>query len=226
MPTATLLERYLDENLAAGRIASTLIPAPGQYLLAHDPASNDPLAVPLFPAGPAPEGFLVAPPLPRAWTPGLTLSVRGPLGHGFHLPASARRVALAALDGSPASLLSLLAPSLEQEASVVLVCDAAPDSLPDDVEIQPLESLAEVCRWSDYLALGVGRGNWPEWRPMLARTMQAGGPHEAQGLIHAPMPCAGLAECGVCALSVASESKWVCKDGPVFDLFALVRGSG
>ena len=223
MPTGTILERFLDERRAAGRIASTVIPAPGQYLLAHDPASDDPLAVPLFPAGPASEGFLVAPPLPRAWTPGLTLSLRGPLGHGFHLPASSRRVALAALDGSPASLLALLAPALAQDASVVLVCDSPPDNLPDEIEIQPLASLDDVCGWADYLAVSVARAHWPEWRSTLARAKQASGPREAEGLILSPMPCGGLAECGACALSVASESKWICKDGPVFNLFELLR---
>lgn len=224
MLTGIILERFLEERLAAGRIASTLIPAPGQYLLAHDPASDDPLPVPLFPAGLAPEGFLVAPPLPRAWAPGLTLSLRGPLGHGFRLPASSRRVALAALDGSPASVLALLAPALAQESSVVLVSDSPPDDLPSDVEIQPLKSLAEVCGWADYLAISVGRGNWPEWKPTLARVKQAGGPREAEGLILAPMPCGGLAECGACALSVGPESKMICKEGPVFDLFELLGG--
>jgi NAD(P)H-flavin reductase len=224
MPTGTILERYLDERRAAGRIASTLLPAPGQYLLAHDPASNDPLAVPLFPAGLATDGFLVAPPLPRAWTPGLTLSLRGPLGHGFHLPASACRVVLAALDGSPAVLLSLLAPALAQEASVVLVCDTPPNDLPDDVEIQPLKSLTEVCGWADYLAVSVGRANWPEWKSTLARVKQAGGPREAEGLILTSMPCGGIGDCGVCSLSVGSDSKLICKDGPVFDLFELLQG--
>lgn len=226
MPTGTILERYLDERRAAGRIACppTLIPAPGQYLLAHDPASNNPLAVPVFPAGLAPDGFLVAPSLPHAWIPGLTLSLRGPLGHGFHLPASSRRVALAALEGSPASLLSLLAPAFAQDASVVLVSDSPPDNLPDEIEIQPLASLTDVCGWADYLAVSVARERWPEWRGRLAKVGQAGGPREAEGLILAPMPCGGLAECGVCALSVASESKWICKDGPVFNLYDLLRG--
>ena len=227
MPTGIILERFLEERRAAGRIACPpdLIPAPGQYLLAHDPASDDSLAVPLFPSGLAPDGFLVAPPLPRHWNPGLTLALRGPLGRGFHLPASSRRVALAALDGSPASLLALLAPALAQEASVVLVCDSPPDELSSDVEIQPLASLTDIIGWADYLAVSVGGANWPEWKLMLARAKQAAGPREAQGLILAPMPCGGLADCGACALSVASESKWICKDGPVFDLFDLLRGN-
>jgi hypothetical protein len=163
MPEGRILERFLDVHRAAARIAcdSPLIPAPGQYLLAHDPATDDPLAVPVFLAGTCPEGFLAAPPLPRTWYPGLTLSLRGPLGHGFILPASARRVALAAIDVSPAYLLGLIQPAHAQGAAISLVCDDRPDDpsiaeysghgLPADVEIRPLAALAEVCAWADYL---------------------------------------------------------------------------
>jgi len=132
MTEGRILERFLDGRRAAARIACprTLIPAPGQYLLAHDPASRDPLAVPVFSGGSAREGFLAASPLPPGWNPGLALSLRGPLGRGFVLPVSARRVALAALDASPAYLLGLIPLAYAQGAALSLVCDDPPDGLP------------------------------------------------------------------------------------------------
>jgi hypothetical protein len=225
MPNGTMLERFLEEGRAAGRIACppALVPAAGQYLLAYDPASDDALAVPLFPAGSTPDGFLVAPPLPPSWNPGRSLSLRGPFGHGFRLPVSTRRVALLALDGNPALLLPLLNPSLAQDASVAIACDISPADLPDAVEIHPLKSWNEVWKWADYVAVSVQRENWPPWRAKLATAGQAAGPREAQALIVTSMPCGGLADCGVCALSVALESKLICKDGPVFDMFPLLR---
>ncbi|MEW5940926.1 MAG: hypothetical protein AB1750_14750 [Chloroflexota bacterium] len=224
MPAGKILECFLDERLAAARVVCppTLIPAPGRYLLAHDPASRDPLPVPLFSAGPAPEGFLVAPPLPRSWLPGLTLSLRGPLGHGFTLPPFARKVALLALDGNPAPLLSLLAPALAQSAALTLVCASPPEGLPDEVEIQPLAALPEVCAWADYLALTVARESLPGWRERLERAAPTRGPNEAEGFVAAPVPCGGIAECGVCAVQVGRESKMACKDGPVFPLLDLL----
>jgi dihydroorotate dehydrogenase electron transfer subunit len=227
-----LLELYYETNKAAARIAcdSTLIPAPGQYLLAHDPASDNPLAIPVFPAGTAPEGFLVASPLPRDWNPGLTLSLRGPLGHGFILPASARRVALISLDESPAPLLALLAPAFAQGASVALVCPSPPDDLPADVEVQPPAALQEVSAWADYLALLVARESLPGLRARLGRLDQHQArsersrrlTREAQALVSAPVPCGGLAECGVCAVNVKNTFRLACKDGPVFPLFDLL----
>ena len=226
MPAGKILERFHDERLAAARLACPpdLIPAPGRYLLAHDPASDLPLPVPLFPAGPAREGFLVAPPLPRAWLPGLELSLRGPLGHGFALPATARKVALLALDDRPAPLLSLLAPALAQSAALTLVCATPPDGLPDEVEIQPLAALNEVCGWADYLAFALGRESLPGWRERLERAAPARGPQEAQVWVGAPVPCGGVGECGVCAVQVGREFKWACKDGPVFPLADLLAG--
>ena len=74
-----------------------LIPSPGQYLLAGD-GSDSPLPVPLFHTDSAPQGFLAAAPVPDWWHPGLELSLRGPLGRGFTLPVSARKVGLIAFD--------------------------------------------------------------------------------------------------------------------------------
>lgn len=228
MAEGRILERFLDERRAAACIACPpgLVPAPGQYLLAHDPASDDPLAVPVFSAGDSPQGFLAASSLPGAWIPGVTLSLRGPLGHGFALPASARRVALAALDVSPAYLLGLIPRALAQGAAIVLVCGDPPEDpsigsgqgLPADVEIRPLAALEEASEWADYLALAVSREGMRGWRERV----RSGGPRPvtrvAQALIAAPMPCGGLAKCGVCSVEVGGKAVLVCKSGPVFDI--------
>jgi hypothetical protein len=223
MVEGRILERFLDDRRAAARIACPpeAVPAPGQYLLAHDPASDSPLAVPVFSAGDSPGGFLAAPPLPRGWLPGLTLSLRGPLGRGFHLPASARRAVLAALDASPAPLLSLLAPALAQGASVSFVCDSPPDGLPVEVEIHPLAALVEVCAWADFLALVLPRESMPGLRVRFHNGGRLAVPRAAQALILAPMPCGGLADCGVCSVDCREGEKPACKDGPVFDLAEL-----
>lgn len=212
-----LLELYYETNRAVARIAcdATLIPAPGQYLLAHNPASDDPLAVPVFSAGLSADGFLVASPLPSAWIPGIHLNLRGPLGHGFALPAAARRVALAAWDISPAYLLGIIPAAQAQDAAIVLVCENPPDDLPSDVEIRPLAALEEICQWADYLALAVTREGWRE-------RVRNGDPpkvtREAQALVVTSMPCGGLAKCGVCSVDVNKGNLLACEDGPVFGL--------
>ena len=63
---AKLVEILLEAGLAGGRFLCppALIPAPGQYLLAHIPGSDSPLPVPVFNVGPAPGGFIAAAPLP------------------------------------------------------------------------------------------------------------------------------------------------------------------
>jgi hypothetical protein len=220
--TGELVEIYLEDGQTGGRLLCppSLAPAPGQYLLAHDPASDATLAAPIFNAGPVPGGFLIAPPVERAWRPGISLSLRGPLGHGFSMPASVRRVALVAIDSTAARLKPLLPLALEQGASVVMVTDLSLTSLPPEVELQPVSALGEIAGWADYLAIDLPRESLPGMRERLGLWEQGAG--EAQVLVAAPMPCGGMAVCGVCAVIVRRGWKMACKDGPVFDLNDLI----
>jgi dihydroorotate dehydrogenase electron transfer subunit len=214
-----VVELTLENGLRHARIScsANLIPSPGQYLLASD-ASDSPLPVPIFYTNSAPQGFIAAAPLPDSWNPGHEIYLRGPLGRGFTLPLSARKVGLVAFDDAPSRLGGLIALALKQEAAVVLVCDFAIDTLPDDVEVQPMSALIEILEWADYLAFDVARENLSGLRESLGSMKQAWAWKEAQVLIRTPMPCGGVADCGICAVTLKPGWKMACKDGPVFDL--------
>jgi dihydroorotate dehydrogenase electron transfer subunit len=211
-----VIELMLEDGCRYVRVACApgLIPSPGQYLLASD-RSDAPLPVPLFHTDSAPEGFIAV--APDSWHPGFELSLRGPIGRGFALPLQARKVGLVAFDDSPARLRGLIRPALKQEAAVVLVCDSTPDNLPDDVEVQPLSALQEIVEWADYVAFDVRRGNLNGLRERLGNANQSAVRKDAQVLLLTPIPCGGIAECGVCAVSLKSDWRLACKDGPVFD---------
>jgi hypothetical protein len=115
----------------------------------------------------------------------------------------------------------LIPPALQQNAAIVLLCDASADHLPDEVEIQPLSTMEEILGWADYLALDVKRENIGALMEKLGGWKSRSVLHGAQILVRAPMPCGGLADCGVCALTTKSEWKLICKEGPVFDLVDL-----
>ena len=211
-------ELFLDGS-ARISCAPELIPAPGQYVLAHADGSDASLPVPLFSSLPLSQnGFRSAPPLPPFWHPGTSLSLRGPIGHGFMLPVTARKIALIAFDDVPARVLGLVSLGLKQNAEIVLVTNFQQDDLPEVVEVQPLKGLGETLQWADYAAVDVSRENLNQLREMLVGKDQITAKVEAQVLVRAPMPCGALADCGVCALSLHHEWKMVCKDGPVFAL--------
>jgi hypothetical protein len=214
--------RLLDGQRAA-RVCSArgLIPAPGQYTLALASGSVDPLAAALFLVRADTDDWLCAPPVPAEWQPDTRLDLRGPQGHGFELPSSARRVAVIAPDGDFTRLLPLMRAALANAASVTLVVDRAPDDLPLQVEVQPLRLLAEVCGWSEYAAFDVERERLPELISNLggAGVREVGG--EAEVLIRTPMPCGALGDCGVCTVRSKGGPRLACKHGPVFDLRSL-----
>jgi dihydroorotate dehydrogenase electron transfer subunit len=213
-----VVELILEDGLRHARLTCpvNLIPSPGQYLLARD-QSYSPLPVPVFYTDSAPQGFIAAARLPESWNPGHEIHLRGPLGQGFTLPNTARKVGLVALDDSPSRLFGLISPALKQDAAVVLICGSRVDNLPDEVEVQPLSALNEIVEWADYAAFDVARENLPVLREQLFNGTQAKVPYEAQVLVRTPLPCGGIAECGVCAVKVKSGWKMACKDGPVFD---------
>lgn len=215
-----LFEIYLDSSI---RIICPpeLIPAPGQYILAHASGSDSPLAVPVFFSDSAPNGFRSAPMMNSSWNPGTRLNLRGPLGRGFSIPLFTRKVALIAFDDSPARLRGLISMALKLDAEVVLVSDSALDDIPEVVEVQPLQAMTDIYQWADYAAFDVARENLNQLKEKFGRMNQAKSPREAQVLVRAPMPCGALAECGVCALTIRHEWKMICKDGPVFEMKEL-----
>ena len=145
------------------------------------------------------------------------LHLRGPLGRGFSLPLAARRVGLVAFDDSPSRLKGLIQQALRQDAAVVLVGHTAPEHLPDDVEVQPLSALNDILEWADYVAFDVARESLNQLRERLGKWNPLAARMGAQTLIRTPVPCGGIGECGVCAVTLRSDWKLACKDGPVFD---------
>jgi len=216
--TGHVLELILEDEIRYVHVSCPphLIPAPGQYVLAND-GPDSPLPVPVFYSDLAPQGFIATAPAAPGWSPGLVLRLRGPLGRGFSLPPVARRIGLVTWDVTPVRLRGLIRPALKQDAAVVLVSRTAPENLPDEVEVQPLSNLSEILEWADYAAFDVTRENLQQLRGYLGNRNQLTARVNAQVLIRTPVPCGGIAECGACAVTLKSDWKLACEDGPVFD---------
>jgi hypothetical protein len=217
-----LTQMYLDGSAELDCLPN-LVPTAGQYLLAHDSASDSPLAVPVYFYESAPKGFRFAPPFPSSWTFGTQLALRGPLGHGFSLPVAACKIALIALAGSPARLHGLIPLALKREMEAVLLCNTPVSDLPEDVEVQPLQALDEICKWADFIAIDLQRENLDQLKEITSKLGHVAAVREAQILIHTQMPCGGLAECGVCAIGIQHDWRMACKDGPVFILKDILK---
>lgn len=221
-----LLESY--QNAAARlRLPAAALPRPGQFLQAHRDEGNDEneiLPVSLFAAAQSEavrnDGdhlLQIIGELPTSWAPGTALCLRGPLGRGFELPTDLQRLALVALDAHVSRLLPLLAGALDSGCAVTLFADGDFDGLPLAVEIRPLAALPEELRWADFLALDLPYQRLDELASILG--LAPGDPPPAgQALVLVPMPCGGIADCGVCTIETTNGSRMACTDGPVFAL--------
>jgi len=216
--TGQVVELILEDGGRVARLscASSLIPSPGQYLLVSH-APDSPLPVPVFYTDSAPDGFIAAPLGPNPWSPGRDVYLRGPLGRGFELPLTARKVALIAFDSPPVRLRGLIKPALKQQAAVALVSDFASEELPDEVEVQPRSALPDILNWADFIAIDVARENLQRLGERFGLMNQLPAVRAAQVLVRTPMPCGGIADCGVCGVQLKSAWRLACKDGPVLD---------
>jgi Iron-sulfur cluster binding domain of dihydroorotate dehydrogenase B len=198
------------------------IPAPGQYLLAYD--LNDPdvvLSSLLFTVERDDQGFWANSLLPTRWEPGARLNLVGPLGRGFDLPHNIQRLGLVALGETVSRLMPLVHLITQTHAGVTLFTDLSLLMLPVALEVYPLASLKDSLDWPDFMALDVPLEMLPEMRATFGLSDSAVLPCPAQVLVTAPMPCAGMAKCGACAVPARRGWKLVCEDGPVFDLKML-----
>ncbi len=218
-----ILETRLDGGSVSCvlRLPPGMRPAAGQYLYAFCDDAGDLLPSALFPASLPGAEMRFAAPIPPAWNAGMRLVARGPLGRGFTLPDAARRVALAALDSSAGALLPLAWQALQRGGEVVLYARVPPPGLPPAVEVLPLDLLAEAPAWAHYLALDAPLAALESLPGLLGARGFGAMACAVQVLARAAMPCAGVAACGVCAVSTRRGWKLACKDGPVFDWESL-----
>jgi hypothetical protein len=109
-----------------------------------------------------------------------------------------------------------------ESIEITLFANAPLPHLPVAIEAYPLNSLAEHLTWFDFIALDINLEQPPDLVNLFGFKTEETPPCPIQVLLYAPMPCGGLAECGVCALPVKGDTwKLVCQDGPVFDLQEL-----
>ncbi len=222
--TGQVLEIQLDGSERSAWIAcpAAAIPQPGQYVQAWSPQDQETaLGSILFAGEIGSQGFWTASPISPSWEPGTTLALRGPLGKGFQLPDSARRLALVALGDRLSRLLPLGIAAIGRQLAVALFTDCMLPNLPVAMEVNPLSALPEAYDWADFMALDLPIERLEDLRRTLGHPAGRRLPCPAQALVVVPMPCGGLAECGVCGVPSPRSWKFCCQDGPVFDLEEL-----
>lgn len=198
------------------------IPRAGQYVHASNlDEPEEVLGIPLYQVEKSVDGFWAAANIPNSWKPGTDLELVGPLGQGFELSREVQRLGLVAFGVTISRLMPLVEQIAQSHGVVTLFTDLPLPRIPALLEAYPLASLREALDWPDFLAVDLPLQKLFELRNMLGLSDGNRLTCPAQVLITTPMPCAGLAHCGACAVPARRGWKLACEDGPVFDLHQL-----
>ena len=226
---AQLNEIWQSFDAIAGRIRldKPLAIQPGQYLQIWREQDEAALPEVIFPVSLVEDDSLAVDRILPGWMPGDRLNVWGPLGKGFQLPAGVHFLTLAAPEGDPSRLMPLIQLAIERGAAVSLFLANSENtwllSLPLDVEVQALAELPEALTWADFLALEASINTIQCLKHVLGLEGQISWlPCPGQVLVRTAMPCAGVADCGVCAVNTQHGWRQACSDGPVFPLEVLL----
>jgi hypothetical protein len=199
-----------------------VIPSPGQYTLAIDQDNfRTVLGIPVFQVSKTTQGFWAVPLCLVSWGLGTDLDLLGPLGHGFDVPGNILRLGLIAVGETVARMMPLIQQATSQHIGVALFTDLAVQMLPVSLEIHPLVTIKDELNWPDFMVFDMPLERLTELRGLLELSDGRGLPCPAQVLLTAPFPCAGMAQCGACAVPARRGWKLACEDGPVFDLNTL-----
>jgi hypothetical protein len=198
---------------------------PGQYLSINIPDQISTIPDICFPLR-INDQLLQVSPVPNDWRPGQQVEVRGPYGHGFSVPQISKKVCLVCWDRHPNRMMDLLQKIIRDHKEVILVWDAfqqAVDSLsiPEDVEIMGLPNLEDALRWADFVGMDCPVNLLSQVAIHKSTLISGLLTCPIQILVSTQMPCLGIAECGICSITVRKGYKLTCKDGPVFNLDEL-----
>ncbi len=219
----------------------------GQLLLARAPGQFTPyLRAPFFPIPSADASAIIArsdiPPgdavARRPYTVGDSLDVLAPVGHGFRLDASTRRLLLVGEEPDLAPLIALAHAATRKQVAVTLLIRAGSDApagllslqrafgslLPLAVEYQVMPHLdlgADLLRWCDQLCAAASNQTYVYLKECIARASVVRAADFAQVVVTPPMAC-GFGACLGCAVETTRHMRLGCVDGPVFDLMQLV----
>jgi hypothetical protein len=199
-----------------------LVFVPGQYLAASsrsEPDNQIPLSL-FIESSTKNEISISAPP---NWYPGHEITFRGPLGQGFSLPVMLKHLALVGFDDNPNRLMAFVNHTLDQNIDIVMAGDFISNpviarDIPAHVELTKLDHLDDLFSWADFIALDVPSYRIQELSRILQTTSAKSIRGDMQVLIFTSMPCAAIAECGICAVKTIKGYKLACQDGPVFNM--------
>jgi NAD(P)H-flavin reductase len=192
---------------------------PGQYIMAH--GDSDILPIPLYPCGLKESQYTSLVTTSQNWRPGDLLTIRFPLGKGFSLPGTVKRLLMVSGTNNPLRLIPVASRVIEEGGEAAFFTYHLPDRLPVEIEVLTRDQVAEAITWADGIIGDIPLSRLLIWKNLIAGEGSIPQKKTIQVLVDTPMACGGTADCGVCAVKTRHGWMHACTDGPVFPLSEL-----
>jgi len=198
---------------------------PGQYIALW--VNGQPESLPYTPFIQSSSGNILTltPDELPAWQPGQILGWRGPLGAACRLPENMRKLALYSRADHPGPLMPFIQSGIQGGMDTVYCSSQSTGYsawLPSHIEWEDHSRLAEIASWADMLIACLPRQTLSEELEKLSNLPASVKPDRIYILVVSPMPCNGIAQCGVCDIRLRHKAIHICQDGPLFPLKDLI----
>ena len=191
---------------------------PGQIIYTYQQDIDD-LIIPLTFIKKQNDQFWYACDKPIQWQIGKEISVRGPIGKGFH-PIDREGKILFIIPGELfGSLRPLIDDAIQSKKNVAIFCKNIDWQIHPDAEIILIEDLDFAINWTDFIYLECARNELKNILDIINLIKERRIPSEI--FVHTPILCGGNADCMVCAVKTKSGYRRICKDGPIISIEEL-----
>jgi NAD(P)H-flavin reductase len=191
----------------------------GQFLMTR--GREDILSVPVYPIDVENRLFTSMNSAGNHWRVGDEISISGPQGKGFAIPSVSHRLLMVSSTSTPLRLLPVAISLISRGGEAALFSGTVPEHLPGEVELLSRDQLGDALDWADCIIGDARLKGLTKWMGLFSGQKNSPLGRGVQLLIDTPLVCAGVSECGVCAVKTKHGWKQACSDGPVFLLDEL-----
>jgi len=161
----------------------------------------------------------ILPQEPLNLKPGQSLIISQPAGIGFTELGNQVRILMLISDLENSLLLNMIhQQSKTKQWEVSVLTTGQNHNFPETVELITKNQFIDTCNWADRIYLEATQSSLEETIYKIMNTIGKEDQKKVEIFTQANYGCAGIGECGLCAVNILNKKILLCQQGPVIKL--------